>query len=79
MQITDNSYWDVAPLIGDNGDAVWSRDDGNDWEVFLYKRDTKRIVPLSDNDYQDYYPAKINARGDVVWRATLPGSDDEIF
>ena len=80
LRLTDNEQYDGAARICDNGDVVYTHNDGDD-EVYLYKRLSGQTIALSDNDYQDYYVGHngVNARGDVAWRATLPGSDWEIF
>ncbi|MEE4240322.1 MAG: hypothetical protein V2I36_02575 [Desulfopila sp.] len=80
IRLTDNNEYDGAPKICGNGDVVWTHNDGDD-EVYLFKRSSHQLVILSNNDYQDYYVGSggVNAKGDVAWRATMPGSNDEIF
>ena len=35
-RITDNSYTDEGPRINDHGQILWSRDDGDGWQTYLY-------------------------------------------
>ncbi len=80
LRLTDNEEFDGAPRLCGNGDVVYTHDDG-DHEVYLYKRSSGHTIALSDNDYQDYYVDgnAVNKRGDVTWRATMPGSNYEVF
>lgn len=80
FRLTDNNEFDGAPMICGNGDVVWTHNDGDD-EVYLFRRSAQQTLALSNNDYQDYYigTGGVNARCDVAWRATMPGSNDEIF
>ena len=77
-RLTDNMEYDGAPMIGGNGDVVWTHNDGDD-EVYLYKRSSAQTIILTNNDYQDNYVDAVNARGDVVWYARMPESNEEIF
>ena len=77
-QITDNDTYDGAPKICGNGDIVWTHNDGDN-EIILYSPLTDTTKILSNNNYDDHYVSDVNARGDVVWVATMPGSNYEIF
>jgi hypothetical protein len=78
IRLTDNSLYDYFPQISDNGDVVWIRWDGTDYEIFLFDSSTGTTTQLTKNDFDDRYP-QINASGDVVWHGGVMFDDLEIF
>ncbi len=77
-QLTNNDTYDGAPKICGNGDIAWTHNDGDN-EIMLYDQSADTLMILSNNTYNDHYVEDVNDRGDVVWKATMPGSNDEIF
>lgn len=64
-QITDNNIIDTDPQISE-GNIVWSANDGNDDEIFLY--DGNSITQLTDNEVFESFP---QISGDnLVWQQT---------
>jgi hypothetical protein len=71
-QLTENIPVAWPQIWGDK--VVWSGDDGNDWEIFLYNG--TETIQLTNNDVDDQRP---HIWGDhVVWTGD-DGNDTEIF
>jgi hypothetical protein len=68
-QITDNDYYELAPQINNNGEAVWSRLGDSYTEIFLY--DGTSTTQLTNDDHSDHSP-QINDNGYVVWLTHPP-------
>jgi beta propeller repeat protein len=79
-QLTDNTITDIEPQISGNN-IVWTGNDGNDDEIFLYDGET--IIQLTDNDLFDFAPAI--SGNNLVWSASTanplvtPLSNGSIF
>jgi hypothetical protein len=76
IQITELELTeDERPRISNNGNVVWLRFDGNDFEIFFY--DGTGTSQLTDNGFDDEYH-QINDHGNIVWSGDA-GGDWEIF
>ena len=78
---TSNTYQfssqsiDAGPHLLDDGRMLWSRDDGNDWDLWFYDGSTS--YPLfestTDNGLNDV-DAEMNSYGDIAWTQKVPYS-----
>jgi Cadherin-like len=77
-QLTTNAFYEGSEgefdgaIEGDR--VVWSGNDGNDNEIYLFDGNT--VTQLTDNTIDDYRP--ILSGRNVVWQG-YDGNDDEIF
>lgn len=79
INITNNTYFDDAPRIGD-GKIAWSAQDGssnNDFEIYLYDIATGTTTKVTDNNSDDLNPSQIN-EGKFIWTGS-DGNDTEIY
>lgn len=74
-QLTTNYYYDMAPQVY-NRQVVWYGWDGNDYEVYLYDADLKKITQVTSNDYDDVSPVIWD--GMIAWEG-YAGSEADIF
>ena len=73
--LTDNDTYDYNPQI-ENKNVVWSGNDGNDEEIYLYDHKNATVIQLTDNDTYDETP-QISGNN-VVWSGN-DGNDNEIY
>jgi Tol biopolymer transport system component len=77
--VTNNTAHDQYPRIDAAGRIVWQGFDGHDWEIYML--DGGQVWQLTNNDYDDRWPAINN--GVVVWHAEAgggaSGSTSEIY
>jgi Tol biopolymer transport system component len=77
VAVTSNFTHDQYPRIDEVGRIVWQGFDGGDWEIYsLDAAPGAPIQRLSDNSYDDRWPAISPTGGFVVWHAesTLTGA-----
>ena len=72
IRLTENSYIDHQPQIGDDGQAVWVGDD----EIFLY--DGSTVIQLTDDADRNSLP-RISSDGHVVWVGGDDPAERELF
>ena len=66
LNFTDNDLDDIAlTTILSGSNVVWSGNDGNDFEVFLYNG--SETTQLTDNDIDDRF-VKISDDNNIVWQ-----------
>jgi plastocyanin len=73
--LTDSAFWcgHLPSLSGSS--VVWTENDGNDHEVFVFDGDA--ISQLTHNNDDDFYPRV--SEGNVVWQCRDATGDWEIF
>lgn len=78
-QITDNDYPDSSPQLSDNGDIAWlARPPGGEALIMRFDAQTRLTQALNyPGATRQAFPA-INARGDIVWNASV-GGDQEVM
>jgi hypothetical protein len=64
-QVTNNSYFDVAPKVNDNGSIVWQGYDGSDYEIYCLVPG-QAVKQITNNSVADVLP-EMNASGHLVW------------
>ncbi len=66
MQLTTNYVYEMGAKVHGR-QIAWYGWDGNDYEIFLYDADTRKITQITSNDYDDVSPVIWN--GQLAWEA----------
>jgi hypothetical protein len=75
-QVTNNTGFDVAPQVLDNGRILWQGWDGHDYEIYCLVPG-QGVTQLTNNDSPDVMP-EMNASGHLVWM-NWDGSDWQVW
>ena len=75
VQITTNYFYVLNPDIHGN-ELVFQAWDGDDYEIFLFRFDTREIKQITNNQFDDIAP--VVSAGEIAWVAH-PAITPEIF
>jgi len=77
VQETSSELLEMYPQLADNGQMVWTKNDGNDEEIMLKLTGDLEATQITNNETPDYMPM-FNESGSVVWEG-YDGNSTQIF